>query len=179
MFDGSCEHGHVAFLSSHKSSEDLIGHAIYIISNAAVHHETIFLAFFFGIFRRVTSVTATRYIGLLNRYVFDKRHSQWRILSNSSLNPLSTTRASRRDLVSSPLATIGQSDPHFIRRHSVDIFFSRLKKIKCLQPSPETKCEACRTAKIACRFKDRERYFAERSRAIAGNSNTSYAGEPA
>ncbi|KAF8732391.1 hypothetical protein AX14_004466 [Amanita brunnescens Koide BX004] len=55
----------------------------------------------------------------------------------------------------------------------------RLKKIKCLQPSPESKCEACRTAKIACRFKDRERYFAERSRAIAGNSNTSYAGEPA
>ncbi|PFH52066.1 hypothetical protein AMATHDRAFT_57886 [Amanita thiersii Skay4041] len=46
----------------------------------------------------------------------------------------------------------------------------RLKKIKCLQPSPETKCEACRTAKIPCRFKDRERYFAERSRAIAGNN---------
>ncbi|KIL68868.1 hypothetical protein M378DRAFT_70441 [Amanita muscaria Koide BX008] len=48
----------------------------------------------------------------------------------------------------------------------------RLKKIKCLQPSPETKCEACRAAKIPCRFKDRERYFAERSRAIAGNNNT-------
>ncbi|KAF9020466.1 hypothetical protein BDZ89DRAFT_1072216 [Hymenopellis radicata] len=44
----------------------------------------------------------------------------------------------------------------------------RLKKIKCLQPTPESKCEACRTAKIACRFRDRERYFAERSRAIAG-----------
>ncbi|KAJ3568449.1 hypothetical protein NP233_g5704 [Leucocoprinus birnbaumii] len=44
----------------------------------------------------------------------------------------------------------------------------RLKKIKCLQPSPETKCEACKAAKIPCRFKDRERYFAERSRAIAG-----------
>ncbi|KAF8633642.1 hypothetical protein AX15_001329 [Amanita polypyramis BW_CC] len=50
----------------------------------------------------------------------------------------------------------------------------RLKKIKCLQPSPESKCEACRTAKIPCRFKDRERYFAERSRAIAGNNNTTY-----
>ncbi|KAK7472973.1 hypothetical protein VKT23_001077 [Stygiomarasmius scandens] len=48
----------------------------------------------------------------------------------------------------------------------------RLKKIKCLQPSPETKCEACKTAKIPCRFRDRERYFAERSRAIAGPSVT-------
>lgn len=46
--------------------------------------------------------------------------------------------------------------------------YSRLKKIKCLQPSPETKCEACKAAKIPCRFRDRERYFAERSRAIAG-----------
>ncbi|KAJ7072552.1 hypothetical protein C8F01DRAFT_1104345 [Mycena amicta] len=46
----------------------------------------------------------------------------------------------------------------------------RLKKIKCLQPAPETKCEACKAAKISCRFKDRERYFAERSRAIAGPS---------
>jgi hypothetical protein len=53
---------------------------------------------------------------------------------------------------------------------------SRLKKIKCLQPSPETKCEACKAAKIPCRFKDRERYFAERSRAIAGpNTTTTYA----
>lgn len=43
---------------------------------------------------------------------------------------------------------------------------SRLKKIKCLQPSPETQCEACTIAKIPCRFRDRERYFAERSRAI-------------
>ncbi|KAF8629243.1 hypothetical protein AX17_005822 [Amanita inopinata Kibby_2008] len=55
----------------------------------------------------------------------------------------------------------------------------RLKKIKCLQPSPETKCEACRTARIACRFKDRERYFAERSRAIAGNNAApTYGAEP-
>lgn len=46
----------------------------------------------------------------------------------------------------------------------------RLKKIKCLQPSPEAECEACRSAKISCRFRDRERYFAERSRAIAGPS---------
>ncbi|KAN0090709.1 hypothetical protein V8E55_004275 [Tylopilus felleus] len=46
----------------------------------------------------------------------------------------------------------------------------RLKKIKCLQPSPESQCEACKIAKIQCRFRDRERYFAERSRAIAGPS---------
>lgn len=46
----------------------------------------------------------------------------------------------------------------------------RLKKIKCLQPTPESQCEACTSAKIPCRFRDRERYFAERSRAIAGPS---------
>lgn len=54
------------------------------------------------------------------------------------------------------------------------IIHSRLKKIKCLQPSPETKCEACKTARIPCRFRDRERYFAERSRAIAGGTDSSY-----
>ncbi|KAK7057449.1 hypothetical protein R3P38DRAFT_2841057 [Favolaschia claudopus] len=55
----------------------------------------------------------------------------------------------------------------------------RLKKIKCLQPSPETKCEACKAAKIPCRFRDRERYFAERSRAIAGpNVGSPYGDEP-
>ena len=53
--------------------------------------------------------------------------------------------------------------------------YSRLKKIKCLQPSPETKCEACKSAKIPCRFRDRERYFAERSRAIAGPNSGLYA----
>ncbi|KAF7362111.1 hypothetical protein MVEN_00556900 [Mycena venus] len=55
----------------------------------------------------------------------------------------------------------------------------RLKKIKCLQPTPETKCEACKAAKIPCRFRDRERYFAERSRAIAGpNVGSPYGDEP-
>ncbi|KAF8637968.1 hypothetical protein AX16_010600 [Volvariella volvacea WC 439] len=53
----------------------------------------------------------------------------------------------------------------------------RLKKIKCLQPSPETKCEACRSAKIPCRFRDRERYFAERSRAIAGPNASAVYGD--
>ncbi|KAF8170284.1 hypothetical protein K438DRAFT_1684661 [Mycena galopus ATCC 62051] len=55
----------------------------------------------------------------------------------------------------------------------------RLKKIKCLQPTPEAKCEACKAAKIPCRFRDRERYFAERSRAIAGpNAGSPYGDEP-
>ncbi|KAL4080171.1 hypothetical protein V8B97DRAFT_1864476 [Scleroderma yunnanense] len=54
----------------------------------------------------------------------------------------------------------------------------RLKKIKCLQPSPETQCEACTLAKIPCRFRDRERYFAERSRAIAGPSATTSFARP-
>ncbi|KAJ6497818.1 hypothetical protein C8R45DRAFT_140751 [Mycena sanguinolenta] len=55
----------------------------------------------------------------------------------------------------------------------------RLKKIKCLQPTPEAKCEACKAAKIPCRFRDRERYFAERSRAIAGpNVGSPYGDDP-
>ncbi|KAL9711691.1 hypothetical protein Ac2012v2_004763 [Leucoagaricus gongylophorus] len=59
----------------------------------------------------------------------------------------------------------------------------RLKKIKCsqsseskcLQPSSDTRCKACKASKIPCSFKDRERYFAERSRVMAGrhiNSNS-------
>ncbi|OJA10537.1 hypothetical protein AZE42_01715 [Rhizopogon vesiculosus] len=54
----------------------------------------------------------------------------------------------------------------------------RLKKIKCLQSSPETQCEACKAAKIPCKFRDRERYFAERSRAIAGPSSASSQPQP-
>ncbi|KAF9564764.1 hypothetical protein CPC08DRAFT_630818 [Agrocybe pediades] len=50
-------------------------------------------------------------------------------------------------------------------------------KIKCLQPTPEAKCEACKSAKIPCRFRDRERYFAERSRAIAGPNSGNYGAE--
>lgn len=56
--------------------------------------------------------------------------------------------------------------------------FSRLKKIKCLQPSSDSHCEACKVAKIQCRFRDRERYFAERSRAIAGPNLTRPVGRP-
>ncbi|KAG1716085.1 hypothetical protein ID866_1057 [Astraeus odoratus] len=53
----------------------------------------------------------------------------------------------------------------------------RLKKIKCLQPTPEGQCEACTIAKIPCLFRDRERYFAERNRSMAGpTGSTSHAG---
>jgi len=47
---------------------------------------------------------------------------------------------------------------------------SRLKKIKCLQAAPDAKCEACSQAKVSCRFRDRERYFVERSRVMASPS---------
>jgi len=49
----------------------------------------------------------------------------------------------------------------------------RLKKIKCLQASPDSKCEACSQAKVSCRFNDRERYFVERSRVMAGPGSRS------
>ncbi|EKM54162.1 uncharacterized protein PHACADRAFT_257807 [Phanerochaete carnosa HHB-10118-sp] len=46
----------------------------------------------------------------------------------------------------------------------------RLKKIKCIQSSPESVCEACATASVSCRFRDRERYYAERSRIAAAQA---------
>lgn len=49
-----------------------------------------------------------------------------------------------------------------------------MKKIKCIQPSPESvPCEACQVAGISCRFRDRERYYAERSRIAATQAATS------
>ncbi|CAL1708094.1 unnamed protein product [Somion occarium] len=47
----------------------------------------------------------------------------------------------------------------------------RLKKVKCIQHTPNVKCEACANAQIPCRFRDRERYFAERSRIMAGSNS--------
>ncbi|THH18177.1 hypothetical protein EW146_g2766 [Bondarzewia mesenterica] len=45
----------------------------------------------------------------------------------------------------------------------------RLKKIKCTQLKTDNgKCEACDSANIDCQFRDRERYFAERSRIVTG-----------
>ena len=50
---------------------------------------------------------------------------------------------------------------------------SRTKKIKCIQKIPETNCEACSAAGVSCRFKDKERYYAERSRIAAAHAATS------
>ncbi len=49
-------------------------------------------------------------------------------------------------------------------------FSSRLKKVRCIQPSNSAKCESCEAAQVPCRYRDRERYFAERSR-ITSNSS--------
>lgn len=50
----------------------------------------------------------------------------------------------------------------------------RLKKIKCVQLKlPDGKCEACETASVDCQFRDRERYFAERSRIVTGSTGGS------
>ncbi|KAI0693010.1 hypothetical protein BC835DRAFT_1355108 [Cytidiella melzeri] len=48
----------------------------------------------------------------------------------------------------------------------------RLKKIKCIQSSPSAVCGACSAAHQPCRFRDRERYFAERSRLVSTSSKT-------
>lgn len=45
---------------------------------------------------------------------------------------------------------------------------SRLKKVKCIQTTPNTQCEACTLAHVPCRFRDREKYFAERRRIMSG-----------
>ncbi|KAH8119039.1 hypothetical protein DFH11DRAFT_1501870 [Phellopilus nigrolimitatus] len=48
----------------------------------------------------------------------------------------------------------------------------RAKKIKCHQSPGTGKCEACRLSKSACRFRDRERYHAQRSGSISASSST-------
>lgn len=53
--------------------------------------------------------------------------------------------------------------------------YSRLKKIKCIQSTPNTVCEACSSARLPCRFRDRERYFAERSRLVSNSSKNAAA----
>jgi len=47
---------------------------------------------------------------------------------------------------------------------------SRLKKIKCVQIKSQPRCEACDAGNTSCQFRDRERYFAERSRIVTGAS---------
>ncbi|KAH8827956.1 hypothetical protein DL96DRAFT_1128731 [Flagelloscypha sp. PMI_526] len=49
----------------------------------------------------------------------------------------------------------------------------RLKKIKCTQSNQELSCDACRAAKLNCQFKDRAKYFQERSRAIQNPQSVS------
>ncbi|KAI0321235.1 hypothetical protein OF83DRAFT_372228 [Amylostereum chailletii] len=49
----------------------------------------------------------------------------------------------------------------------------RLKKIKCVQTRSQDKCEACQAGNVSCEFRDRERYFAERSRIVSGGSTSS------
>ena len=52
--------------------------------------------------------------------------------------------------------------------------FSRAKKIKCHQSPESSKCEACRVSKSVCRFRDRERYHAQRSGSISAASSSSF-----
>ncbi|KAI0745394.1 hypothetical protein C8Q76DRAFT_29473 [Earliella scabrosa] len=44
----------------------------------------------------------------------------------------------------------------------------RVKKIKCVQQPATGKCEACQAANLPCLYRDREQYFAERTRMLSG-----------
>ncbi|KAI0633287.1 hypothetical protein C8Q77DRAFT_776834 [Trametes polyzona] len=44
----------------------------------------------------------------------------------------------------------------------------RVKKIKCVQQPSTGKCEACAAARLPCLYRDREQYFAERTRMLSG-----------
>ncbi|KAF8582222.1 hypothetical protein K439DRAFT_168316 [Ramaria rubella] len=46
----------------------------------------------------------------------------------------------------------------------------RVKKIKCQQPSPNGRCEACKSSKTPCLFGDRDRYQAERGVSCTWNT---------
>jgi hypothetical protein len=62
------------------------------------------------------------------------------------------------------LSSNGSLIPSLLPTHS------RLKKIKCVQIKSQLCCEACEAGNIPCQFRDRERYFAERSRIVTGAS---------
>ena len=70
--------------------------------------------------------------------------------------------------------TIGASLAHLSlssNRSSIPpLQHSRLKKIKCVQIKSQARCEACEAGNNPCQFRDRERYFAERSRIVTGAS---------
>lgn len=48
---------------------------------------------------------------------------------------------------------------------------SRAKKIKCHQSPNTNKCEACKLSKTPCRFRDRERYHAQRAGSLSASSS--------
>lgn len=52
-----------------------------------------------------------------------------------------------------------------------------MKKIKCIQSAPNVVCEACSSASLSCRFRDRERYFAERSKVVSNASSKNTANQ--
>ncbi|KAI0743881.1 hypothetical protein C8Q80DRAFT_1272511 [Daedaleopsis nitida] len=47
----------------------------------------------------------------------------------------------------------------------------RVKKIKCVQHPSSGKCEACLSANLPCLYRDREQYFAERTRMLSGGNS--------
>lgn len=70
-------------------------------------------------------------------------------------------------------ATIGASLARVLLSSNVlipSLQHSRLKKIKCVQIKAQPRCEACEAGNTTCQFRDRERYFAERSRIVTGAS---------
>lgn len=98
---------------------------------------------------------------------FILNHTPW-MTSSSLLNPHRRTKVIENDLGLLLLVITGQLNLIYMNYNGLSLPHSRLKKIKCLQPYPDSKCDACSQAKVSCRFRDRERYFVERSRAIAG-----------
>ncbi|KAI0769624.1 hypothetical protein BD413DRAFT_477149 [Trametes elegans] len=50
----------------------------------------------------------------------------------------------------------------------------RVKKIKCVQQPTTGRCEACTAAHLPCQYRDREEYFAERTRMLSGSSSSSH-----
>ena len=48
---------------------------------------------------------------------------------------------------------------------------SRVKKIKCIQQPATGKCEACVSSNVPCYYRDREQYFAERTRLLSGGTS--------
>ncbi|PIL34135.1 transcription factor [Ganoderma sinense ZZ0214-1] len=47
----------------------------------------------------------------------------------------------------------------------------RVKKIKCVQQPATGKCEACLSSNVPCHYRDREQYFAERTRLLSGGGS--------